>query len=177
MNLYKNGFVVAEVNFEDFTYNAWPLNDLSDDKIAQLLTDEADDKWFLKYQRMQHIAPDLDYTKRYLDYCESINLQVEVLLFESLNDRIVIDDELEICEVLGFDCIGTVYYSYLQTELDACRSELLEKNIIPNKYGLLDKLEDALYFNQLRQEVIASGVNLEDFWEEIPVRISILNIV
>ena len=175
MNLFKNGFVVAEMNVDDLLYRAWPLFELRDDKTAQALTDFADETWFFVYN-MQHIVPDQNYVKQYLNYCKSIDLQVEVLLFESWNDAIVIDDEVEICEVLGFDCIGNVYYPYLQTELDACMSELLANNIVPNKYGLLKKLEDVVFFIESRKREIASGINLEDFWEELPVRISIVNI-
>lgn len=174
MHLYKNGYVVAEMNAKENTYNSWPLHELYDDEMAQALTDQAYDTWFNVYD-MQEIVPDLHYIKAYLNYCNSINLRVKVLLFESLNSNLHVDDEIEICEVLGFDCIGNVYYSYLLTEFNACKSELLDKNITANKYGLLDRLDDVLFFIELRKEVIASGVNLEDFWDETPVRISIVN--
>jgi len=174
MNLYKNGFVVAELKCENSVYKAWPLSELRNDENAVKLTDEADDIWFLKYD-MQMIVPDINYIKRYADYCGKIGLNVKVLLFESPDDKIVIDDKAEICEVLGFDCIGTVNYSYLQEEFDESEPEYQKRNIALNKHGLLDKLEDVLFFIKLRKEVIASGVNLEDFWEELPVRISVIN--
>lgn len=175
MNLYRNGFIVATMNVENLIYNAWPLADLDDDEVAEALTNLADNNWFIKY-KMQHLAPDFGYIRMYLNHCNKINLDVKVLLFESPDNTIIIDDELEICEVLGYDCIATVYYSYLQDEYDACRAEMLEKGFSLNQHGLLDSLEGALYFNKLRKEVIASGVNLEDFWEELPVRISIVSI-
>ena len=176
MSLYKNGFVVAEINTGELIYNAWPLSDLLNDKMAELLTEEADISWFMQYD-MQHIAPDSGYIKKYLDYCNSIKLKVKVLLFESLNNTIVVDDKFEICEVLGFDCIGSVYFSYLQTEYKDYELDLSKKNIALNKHGLLDKLEDVLYFIELRKKYIADGISLEDFWEELPVRISIVNII
>lgn len=175
MDLYKNGFVVAEMNSKNGLYNAWPLSNLSGDKVAESLTDEADDNWFIKYE-MQHIVPDLNYVKIYHDYCNRINLQTEVLLFESLDNSITINNALNVTEVIGFDCIGTVYYSYLQNEYEDFKSEFLEKKICLNKYGLLDSFEDVLYFIKLRKKVIASGVNLEDFWRELPVKISIVDI-
>jgi hypothetical protein len=175
MNLYKNGFVVAEIAVEGFAYRAWPLANLRNDRIAETLTNEADETWFAKFN-MQHIAPDLNYTKTYLEYCNTLDLQAVALLFESPDDSVVIDDELIIHEVLGFDCIGTVYYSYLQGGLDDFKQELLENSIIPNKFGLFDRLEDALFFIELRRKALDLGVNLEDFWTEIPVRISIANI-
>lgn len=53
----------------------------------------------------------------------------------SLDNSIVVDDEVEVKEVLGFDCIGTVYYSYLQSENDCLRAGNLSKTIRLNKNG------------------------------------------
>lgn len=175
MNLYQNGFIVAEIGDGNNLYNAWPLSELNDDKGAEALTDEADDNWFIKYE-MQHIIPDLDYVKKYYYYCTGLHLKVKVLLMESPDNSIVIDDNVEVNEVLGFDCIGSVYHSYLQTEYNDFRNDLMKKGITLNKYGLLNSLEDVLYFIDLRQRVIAEGINLEDFWKELPVKISIVNI-
>ena len=175
MNLYRNGFVVSQLNNQYGSYNAWPLSDLSDDLTAESLTNEADDRWFIKYD-IQHIIPDLNFIKGYYNYCKSINLDVKVLLFESLNSRIVVDDKIEIKEVLGFDCIGTVYYSYLHEEYSEYRQDLLEKNITLNRNGLFDSFEEVLYFVELRKKAIASGINIEDFWDETIVKISIVDI-
>jgi len=176
MELYRNGYVVARLNFNGKAYDAWPLSDLSCDKIAESLNDKADDEWFCKYD-MQHIAPDLNYTRSYLNYCKSINVPTKILLFESQSNAITVDDDIEITEVMGFDCIGTVYHSYLQTEFNDFKPELQERNITLNRYGLFDKLEDTLAFIELRKSAIASGMNLEDFWEETPIKISVVNIL
>ena len=174
MELFRNGYVVAKISTEPFAYNAWPLYDLENDGIAELLSKEADNNWFIKYD-MEHIAPDLHFAQRYFNYCKSIGLQVKILLFESLDDTIIVDDKIEICEVLGFDCIGSVNYSYLQTEYESFKLDLQKKNIVANQYGLFDRLEDVLAYIELRQIDIASGINLEDFWKENPVRISVVN--
>lgn len=174
MELVKNGYVVAILNAHGKAYYAWPLADVSDDKIAESLTDTADDEWFCKYD-MQAIIPDLEFAKMYYNYCKSINLPVELLLFESLNRTIVTNDEICIKEILGFDCIGSVYYSYLQTERYSFESDMASKNIHLNKNGLANSLEDIMEYINIRREVIASGVNLEDFWEETPVKISIID--
>lgn len=126
MNLYRNGYVVAEIDCENRCYHAWPLADIPNDKIAEALTNEADDNWFIKYE-MQHIVPDLNYIRVYADYCNSIGLQVKILLFESADNNIIIEEKPVISEVLGFDCIGTVYYSYLQTEYSDFKAELSKK--------------------------------------------------
>lgn len=173
MELFKNGYVVAKLNVNDKAYDAWPLADLPNDKIAEALTDWADNEWFCKYD-MQHIVPDLDYARIYLNYCKSIKLPVKMLLFESLDSTITINDEVRIEEFIGFDCIATVYYSYLQSGKKEFKADLLSKNICLNKNGLANSMEDVLEFIKIRREVIASGVNLEDFWKEIPVKISVV---
>lgn len=177
MRLYRNGFVVAEItNMEDFTYKAWPLFDLTDDKTALAMTDEAYKSWFQKYE-LQHIVPDSNYIKRYLMHCNSIGLKVKVLLFESLYKVFEVEKSFVIEEILGFDCIGTVYESYLRTEFESFKEELELHNIRLNKNGLFDTLEEAVCFSELRQQAIASGENIENFWEEMPVRISIVNLL
>lgn len=123
---------------------------------------------------MQHIVPDLDYARIYLNYCKSIKLPVKMLLFESLDSTITINDEVRIEEFIGFDCIASVYYSYLQSGKKEFKADLLSKNICLNKNGLANSLEDVLEFIKIRRKVIASGVNLEDFWKEIPVKISVV---
>ena len=55
MKLYRNGYVVSEVKDNDYTYNVWPFEDVDDDKNAMMLTEEADNTWFLQYD-MQHIC-------------------------------------------------------------------------------------------------------------------------
>ena len=47
MNLYKNGYVVSEVKDNDYTYNVWPFEDMYNDNIAMLLTEEADENCVL----------------------------------------------------------------------------------------------------------------------------------
>lgn len=124
--------------------------------------------------RMQEIIPDLNFAKMYLNYCKSIHLPAKLLLFESLDNSIVVDDEVEVKEVLGFDCIGTVYYSYLQSENDCLRAGNLSKTIRLNKNGLSDCIEDIMEFIDIRNAEIESGINLENFWKGIPVKISII---
>lgn len=183
MNFYKNGFVIAKVNIKDqecncgalcdSSYIPWPLYDLEEDKIAQELTQLAEETWFSKYH-MEEIAPDLNYAKLYFNHCVNIELDAKILLFETQDDTIIVDDKFETSEVLGYDCIGGVYHSYLQTEYDEY-PEMHAKNIILNKYGLLDNVDDALLFIKLRQQTIFDGINIEQCWEEILVRISVVD--
>ena len=173
--MYRNGYVVANLNAKGKAYDAWPLKDLLYNKEAELLTNMLDDKWFCKYD-MQEIIPDLDFAKMYLNYCRSINLPAKLLLFESLDNTIIVENEVNIKEVMGFDCIGTVHYSYLQSEIDSFKAKMAHKNICLSKYGLANSIEDVIQFINDRRTLIAAGVNLEDFWSEMPVKISIIDI-
>jgi len=175
MKISKNGFVVAELNQSSELYKSWPLSKLYQDDGAKKLTYEAEMRWFSKYD-MQHIIIEKDYIKRYSEYCKKINLNTCILLFETplMAPKIGILDDFEIEEILGYDCIGTVYYSYLQTEIYLFFDELTNKNIIVNKYGLFDEITSVQYFIELRRQALSNGVNLEDYWKEMPARISIV---
>ena len=70
MKLYRNGYVVSEVKDNDYTYNVWPFEDVDDDKNAMMLTEEADNTWFLQYD-MQHIVPDFKFVYKYFQYCQN----------------------------------------------------------------------------------------------------------
>lgn len=52
------------------------------------------------------------------------------------------------------------------------KTNLNAKGIYVNKYGLLDSLEDVLTYISLRQKDISSGIQLENFWKELPIKIS-----
>lgn len=41
-----------------------------------------------------------------------------------------------------------------------------------NKYGLFDTMNYAEEYIKLRRIAIEAGVNAEDFWKELPVRLS-----
>ena len=169
MMLYRNGYIIVTVNnYCPFSYEAWPLQGIEDDTANQL-TEEADERWFTVYA-MYEIAPDLDYVRRYVDCCRKIGIE-PVLLVETPEKGFVVNDEIVHKEVLGFDCFGTVGFSYLKTDVGVST-----KGLSLNKYGLFDSQEDALEHGRRRREVIASGVNLEDYWEETPIRLSVIQI-
>ena len=171
MELFKNGYIVAVVNnYCDFEYNTWPLADVEDDAVAEELTNEADDNWFTVYD-MQEIAPDIDYVKRYISHCREKAIDAIVLLAETPDNYYKVNDEISIEEVYGFDCIGTVEFSYLSEEREAFKNE-----IKLNKYGLFDTIDDVEEYIKIRRQAIESGEELDDYWKELPVRLSKVNI-
>ena len=175
MKLYKNGYVVSELKNNDYTYNVWPFEDMDDDNEATLLTEEADNNWFLKYD-MQHIAPDFQFAYKYLQHCREKGIKANILLYETSNSEVTVSDNNLPTKLLGFDCIGDVYYSYLKNEYNYFKEDLNARGIYINEYGLLNTLEDVLTYINLRQKDINSGIMLEDFWEEVPVKISCIKL-
>ncbi len=174
LELYRNGYVVSEIK-GDYTFNAWPLEDMSGDDQAVSLTEEVDSKWFLKYD-MQHIAPDFQFAYKYFRYCQKKKINAAVLLYETpYSDIIVHDNDLQTV-FLGFDCIGDVYNSYLKNEYSYFKKDLNSQGIYLNRYGLFKTLEDTLFYIDIRRQDINSGIALEDFWEELPVKISLVKI-
>lgn len=175
MDLYKNGYVVSEVKDNDYTYNVWPFEDMDNDNIATLLTEEADNNWFLQYD-MQHIAPDFQFAYKYFRHCQEKGIKANILLYETSNSEIIVSDNNLPTKLLGFDCIGDVYYSYLKNEYHYFKEDLNAKGIYINEYGLLNTLEDVLIYISLRQKDINAGIMLEDFWKEVPVKISCIKL-
>ena len=171
--LYKNGFIIAEMKqIENSIYNAWPLQEIENDSKAQSLTEEADDKWFTKYDMLE--ISNLEYIKKYKEYCDKLNIDTKILLIESPNEYPNTDENVEIEEVLGYDCIGTINYSYLYKDYKNYEHQLKSENVVLNKNGLFKKYEDVLKFIELRKKDMDSGLNIEDFWKKTPIRISII---
>ena len=96
--------------------------------------------------------------------------------YETDNSEISVSDNNLQTELLGFDCIGDVYYSYLKNEYEYFKEDLSARGIYINEYGLMDSLEDVLDYINLRQKDINSGIMLEDFWKEVPVKISCIRL-
>lgn len=63
----------------------------------------------------------------------------------------------------GYDCVGSVYYSFLKEEIGFFRNELSKRKISLNGNGLFNSVEDVKKFIKLRRESISSGMNLEDY--------------
>lgn len=175
MELYKNGYVVSEVKDNDHTYNVWPLEDMYNDNIAMLLTEKADNNWFLQYD-MQHIVPDFRFAYKYFRCCQEKGIKANILLYETPDSEIIVSDNNLPTKLLGFDCIGNVYYSYLKNEYNYFKEDLNAKGIYLNRYGLFKTLEDTLFFINIRRQDINNGIALEDFWEQLPVKISLVKI-
>lgn len=123
---------------------------------------------------MLEIVSNLEYIKKYKEYCDKLNIDTKILLIESPNEYPNTDENVEIEEVLGYDCIGTINYSYLYKDYKNYEHQLKSENVVLNKNGLFKKYEDVLKFIELRKKDMDSGLNIEDFWKKTPIRISII---
>ncbi len=172
MKLFRTGYIVATIdNYKIFSYSAWPLSTIENDEIAKKITEEADDNWFTLYD-MPEIAPSLEYVKRYVAYCHSISIDAVILMLETPLSNFEVNDELKTIKTYGYDCIGPVGYSFLMNERTIFADDFAQNKIVFNEYALFNSLEDVERFIILRQNYIAAGINLEDYWTEMPIRIS-----
>ena len=69
------------------------------------------------------------------------------------------------------EIFGAKWFVIPQVHLSAL---LNHKTIRLNKNGLSDCIEDIMEFIDIRNAEIESGINLENFWKGIPVKISII---
>lgn len=172
MKLFKTGYIVATIDdYKIFSYSVWPLSRVENDEIAKRITDEADDNWFTLYD-MPEIVPSLKYVKRYAEYCHSIGIDVVILMIETPVSNFEVNDELKTIKTYGYDCIGSIGYSFLMNERTIFVDDFARNKIVFNEYGLFCSTEDVERFIILRQEYIASGINLENYWTEMIIRIS-----
>lgn len=85
-------------------------------------------------------------------------------------------DDLEDTEILGYDCMAGDNVSYLIEvfEDDNIQSFDNIKKLL-NQNGLLNSYEEVENFIQIRNELLQQGLNLEDYWEAIPVKLSLID--
>ncbi len=124
---------------------------------------------------LSYISPDYDYVKRYTDYCRKIGFDVNIVLVESPVNVFISDADVLIKKELGYDCYGTVFYSYLKTEYNEVESRMKMNNVYLNENNLCSSLDDIMIFINDRVKDRESGINIEDYWKEIPVRLSLVN--
>ncbi|MCR5146553.1 MAG: hypothetical protein K6B70_04330 [Clostridia bacterium] len=171
MNIFKTGYIVAIINnYQKFSYTLWPLTNIENDVNAEKLVAEGDERWFMVYDMLE-IAPDFDYASRYNEYCRSIGMNTTILMVESLYNYFDVQDNKTISTIYGYDCIGTIGYSYLDNDRDIFEKDFEKNGIKINQYGLFDSIESVKIFAQLRNKYISDGNDIENYWDMIPIRL------
>lgn len=147
------------------------MEEFSNDAEAEKLDNEGDDRWFMKYDMLQ-ISPDYDYVSRYNDYCRNIGLDTCILLVESPYKYFEVEEIGNNDMVYGYDCIGTIGYSYLCKDRISYAVDYEENGITLNEYGLFDSIDSAEKFIELYNNCIGAGKNIENYWEMTIIRLS-----
>ena len=98
-----------------------------------------------------------------------------ILKIETPKDSQLAIDDLDVVEVLGFDCITSVDLSYL--DMDPKGIIGLERMFIRlNPNHLFDTINDAYEFLDIYNKLLSEGVNLEYGDNLVPALLSVVRI-
>lgn len=184
--LYNNGYIVKDLiinenlSLDDKIYRGiesfhnWPL-DRQTDKTSRELTHLANNH-FDEHNYME-IMLDGKLLKKYVDHCRALGIDVIILKIMSYNDTFTADEDFDEEEILGYDCMAGDSVSYL-TELYLEGGKEIASfqkfRSIVNNNGLLNNYEEVLDFIKERELLIEQGLDLEDYWLPVPVRLSLV---
>lgn len=184
--LYNNGYIVKDlIDNEDLlinhsaykgiqSYHNWPLAREAD-SVSKELTKEVNN--YFDGNDYIEIIRDTKLIKRYLTHCNKLNMDVIIMKVMSSKNTFTADEDLDEVEELGYDCMAGDSISYL-TEVLAEDSNGLEvykrfKDKL-NSNGLLSSYEEVEDFIKERNKLLEQGINLENYWEPVPVKLSIV---
>ena len=187
--LYNNGYIVKDlIDNEDLgiphsvyrglqSFHSWPLDGKSDDISKELTTAVMD--YFEKNNNYIEIMQDMKLLTNYVHHCKKLGVEIIILKIMSKSDRLIAEEDLNEIEFLGYDCMATYDVSYL-TEIHMKEGEIFEEyeDFLKksNANGLLNTYEEVEEFIQKRNSLLKRGINLEDYWAPIPVRLSLVEI-
>ena len=122
------------------------------------------------------ILNDVELLRKYVNHCKKRNIDIIVMKVMSQKKFSIALDDLEDTEILGYDCMAGDNVSYLIEvfEDDNIQSFDNIKKLL-NQNGLLNSYEEVENFIQIRNELLQQGLNLEDYWEAIPVKLSLID--
>ena len=191
--LCNNGYIVKDlIDNEDLSinhnvyrglqcYHNWPL-EKEEDNISKELTKSAAslfEEHLEKYGYEYEIITDVELLKEYVNHCKKLQLEIIVMKIMSNKNAPVSSHDLKEIEILGYDCMATESESYL-AEIFAEDGDNFEpyKSIKgkTNSNGLLNTYEELEDFIVKRNKLLEQRINLEDYWEPIPVRLSLVEI-
>lgn len=186
--LYNNGYIIKDlIDNEDLmlnddiyiglqSYHNWPL-EKEEDIISKELTKSAETSF--DENNYIEIMRDVELVKRYVKHCEKLKIKVIIIKIMSSKDTSIADKDLNEIEVLGYDCMAGDSVSYL-AEIHTKGGDELEVyesiKVKLNSNGLLNNYEEVEDFIKKRNKLLEQGVNLENYWEPVPIRLSLVAI-
>lgn len=185
---YTNGYIVKEptVNREFAacrpgyrgleSYRNWPLSDREDAGSKRLTT--LLEKHFDQNNYVEIIA-DANLLQDYVNYCEKSGIEVVVMKIMTEKNTVVADKDFQDMEVLGYDCIAGDSVSYLAEIYTEGADEIAlyktTKKLV-NSNGLFNDRKEADDFIAKRNKLIERGLNLEDYREGFPAKLSLVRV-
>ena len=184
-NLYNNGYVVMGLQKNSFSstldgfrgvdsFVSWPLKDYND-SLSKSLEDEAWDKWF-GFKDVLEVVPQKDYLIRYVNHCKDNKLDTIILQLETPNCNQIAIVQLDVLEVLGFDCITGVQLSYLNLLPDFLQEHFPVAYVKLNSNGLCDSIDDAYKYLETYNKLLSQGIDLEHGPNPVPAKLSIVKL-
>lgn len=183
--LYNNGYIVKDlIDNEDLlidhkvykgiqSYHNWPLA-RETDSVSKELTKEVNN--YFDGSNYIEIMRDTKLLNRYLMHCKKLNIDVFIMKVMSSKNTFMADKDLDETEELGFDCMAGDSISYLTEVLAEDNGLEVYKRFKDklNSNGLLSSYKDVEDFIRARNKLLEQGVNLENYWEPVPVKLSIV---
>ncbi len=185
---YNNGYIVKDlIENEDLlinhrvyrgiqSYHNWPL-EREKDSISKELTKVVDN--YFDNNNYIEIMRDTKLLEQYVKHCKKIKIDVIIMKIMSCKNTFTTNEDLKEIEELGYDCMAGDNVSYL-TEVftkDSDRFDVYKRfKDKLNLNGLLSTYEEVEEFIKGRNKLLQQGINLEDYWTPIPVKLSLVTI-
>lgn len=185
--LFNNGYIVKDckdneellINDNVYrgiqSYHNWPL-ERENDSVSRQLTKEVN-QYFDEHDYIE-ILRDATLLKKYVAHCKKRKIDVIVMKIMSKDNSFIADKDFGETEVLGYDCMAGDSVSYL-TEVFTEDSVLEGYKRFREKLnvnGLLSTYEEVEDFIKERNKLLEQGIHLEDYWEPVPVKLSLVAI-
>ena len=183
--LFNNGYVVKGLFDNEYSsslphyrgvekFVSWPLDDY-DDFLSKKLQDEAWDKWF-GYQNVLELVPERDYLQRYINHCKELDIDTTIIQIETPNNNQLAVEQLKIVDVLGFEYIAGVQYSYMHLKPKYMEEKFSETVRKLNTNILCNTLDDIYEFIGKYNQLLRCGENLECLDNPVPAYLSIVKL-
>ncbi|MDD4476280.1 MAG: hypothetical protein PHV95_10960 [Eubacteriales bacterium] len=185
MKFYNNGYLIKGLFRKEFSstiegyrgvgsYVSWPL-DYFDDDISKALEQEANDKFFC-FENLLWLIPEKNYIIRYIDHCKEINIEPLIMQIDTPRKSRLPIEQLNVIEVLGYDCITSVNVSYLDLEPQVFKKLFHKTYSKLNCNYLFDSTDDVFDFLNNYNKLLSNGIDLEQGNNPIPAMLSIVNV-